>query len=177
MPCLLPLGYEFLWPKTRAAFKFIYENHLTDVDWFYKADDDTYVIMENLRQFLSKYNSTKTHFFGRRLISKQNYHSGGAGYAFTRKVLIEFYEAMKDKTNCKETARWEDVEFSNCLLKRNIYAEEAKDYSGRQIFHHLQRANNKVRSSNFSNATVSFHHISANEMYEFDFMLYNIRKK
>ena len=136
--------------------------------------------MENLRQFLSKYNSTETHFFGKRLTSKQsdhNYHSGGAGYAFTRKVLVEFYIAMKDKTICKETSRWEDVEFANCLIQRNIYAEEAKDKLGRQIFHHLERADNKVRSTSFSNVTVSFHHIPFKTMYEFDFMLYNIRKK
>ena len=40
----LILGYQHLWLKTRAAFKYIYENHFNDTEWFFNGDDDTYVI-------------------------------------------------------------------------------------------------------------------------------------
>ena len=31
------------------AFVHVWDNHREDADWFIKADDDTYVIMENLK--------------------------------------------------------------------------------------------------------------------------------
>ena len=55
-------GRASLWNKTRQvkdfstifqkfvqAFAYVWENHREDADWFIKADDDTFVIMENLK--------------------------------------------------------------------------------------------------------------------------------
>jgi glycoprotein-N-acetylgalactosamine 3-beta-galactosyltransferase len=45
-----PEGAAHLWEKTRAMLRHLYTNHLADFDWFLKADDDTFLVVENLRQ-------------------------------------------------------------------------------------------------------------------------------
>ena len=55
-------GYHNLWGKTKEMFKRI--NQTLDYDWVLKADTDSYIIMENLRDLLSHYNSDDPLFAG-----------------------------------------------------------------------------------------------------------------
>lgn len=51
-------GYEYLSLKTFLAFKYIYENEFNEkFNWFLKADDDTFIIIENLKDFLKDKNT------------------------------------------------------------------------------------------------------------------------
>lgn len=72
-------GRDQLWAKTHNAFEYVYKNHLEDADWFMKADDDTYVVVENLRYFLSSHNASEPVYFGCKFkpYVNQGYMSGG----------------------------------------------------------------------------------------------------
>ena len=84
-----PEAKYVLTEKTLLAFQYIYDNYFNDYDWFLKADDDTYVILENLRYFLSDKNPSEPVSYGQRfdVIVKDGYYSGGAGYVLSKEAL------------------------------------------------------------------------------------------
>ena len=50
--------------KLAQAFAYIYFNLLNDFDWILKTNDNTYMVMENLRWLLYKYDPSKALLIG-----------------------------------------------------------------------------------------------------------------
>lgn len=76
------------------AYKYVYDHHLNDADWFMKADDDTFVIVENLRYFLSDKDPNEPVYHGHHfkpLVKPQGYHSGG-------ECCVIYVSVMGDKS-------------------------------------------------------------------------------
>ena len=137
-------GRDNLWTKTRAAFQYIYDHHFDDADWFLKADDDTYVIVENLRHLLQDHDPVTPVYFGRRFKAyvPQGYMSGGAGYVLSKEALRRFVKtSLKDKAHCPEMAgpgSAEDVELGHCLQAVGVAVGDSRDSLGRETFHPFQ---------------------------------------
>eukprot|EP00054_Salpingoeca_dolichothecata_P017541 m.105512 g.105512 ORF g.105512 m.105512 type:complete len:120 (+) comp22495_c0_seq2:137-496(+) len=59
-----PESRDKIWEKTIKAWKHTYNEFGNDYDWFLKADDDTYVMTDNLRLMLDEHNPDEANFFG-----------------------------------------------------------------------------------------------------------------
>ncbi len=57
-------GREYLTNKTIRAFDIVHSEYNASFDWFVRADDDTYLILENLRHMLVSYSPLQPISFG-----------------------------------------------------------------------------------------------------------------
>ncbi len=108
---------------------YVFEHYSNDFDWFLKADDDTYVIIENLRNFVSHYDTGSPLYFGCKFkLNEVTYMSGGAGYVLSRETLRRFVkQSISNNTDtqfCKgySDSGYEDLEFGNCVQNIGVTA-------------------------------------------------------
>lgn len=128
---------RYLWGKTKQGLQQIYENYGNDFDWFLKADDDTWIFMENLRHFLYAYSPEMPIYFGCKLkpFVTQGYMSG-SGYVLSREAVRRFNEdALTDDFKCwNGTEGNEDVEVGKCLENVGVLAGDSRDELNRSRF-------------------------------------------
>lgn len=193
-----------LWGKTKRAFQYIYEHHRNDADWFLKADDDTYVILENLRYFLYAYSTNDPIYFGYKMNRanelKHGYFSGGAGYVLSKNALEKFANLMQTKNssvacNLHTDYGAEDFEMGKCMEGLDVIAGDTRDELNRgRFFLNTPEAHlipKKIDKSYWywqymwyrsdegldccSDNTISFHYIRPEQFYVFEYMLYRLR--
>lgn len=139
-----PEGRAHLTTKTMSAIKYMYGHYLNDFDWFMKCDDDVYVIMENLKYMLSKYDPISdavylgNHF---KVHVAQGYMSGGAGYVFSRKALKMMVEDAIVKGKCKNDGWEEDRDLGLCMEAAKVSPYSTIDKYGRETFHAFNSLN------------------------------------
>ncbi|XP_077534709.1 glycoprotein-N-acetylgalactosamine 3-beta-galactosyltransferase 1-like [Haemaphysalis longicornis] len=188
-----------LWAKTKASLVELYKKHYYDYDWFLKADDDTYVVMENLRFFLLDKDPSKPVYFGYpyRVHVKGGYVSGGSGYVLSREALrLVVEEGLTLQGRCRADSRGaEDIELARCLSPIGIQPDDTRDALGRHRFLPVRLESFLVpgvlrpefwlwRYSRHpirpgpnccSDTAASFHYIKPRRMYIYEFFVYHVR--
>ncbi|KAG5667529.1 hypothetical protein PVAND_015508 [Polypedilum vanderplanki] len=135
-------GRPHLWNKTKLAMKYVYEHHCNDAEWFMRADDDNFILMENLRYKLYQYRHQTSFYIGNRFIVKgkrifEGYMAGG-GHIFSKKALEKFItKIMPDKRICRyEDGACDDVHVGVCLQKQAIFVDAIDSKNQKEIFPH-----------------------------------------
>ncbi|ETN81407.1 hypothetical protein NECAME_17900, partial [Necator americanus] len=110
-----------------------------DYDWFLKADDDTYVHMDNLRALLLDYSPNDPLVIGHLFqpnIGHGVYHSGGAGYVLSRDSVKRLVgRGFAKFPICNKKNAHEDVFLGTCLNKLNVTFVDGADKNGAYRFH------------------------------------------
>ena len=95
--------------KTKAAWKYLHKHYIKDYDFFVKVDTDTYLVVENLLEFLSDKDPSKPYYYGH-LYTPKNWNfafpTGGPGEVLTKEALrLLVTEALVKHDDC-----WPDGE-------------------------------------------------------------------
>uniref|UniRef100_A0A914W645 N-acetylgalactosaminide beta-1,3-galactosyltransferase n=1 Tax=Plectus sambesii TaxID=2011161 RepID=A0A914W645_9BILA len=189
-------GILNLWPKTKEAMRYTHEHFGEKFDWFFKADDDTFVIVENLRLLLSKFDPSLPHYLGFRIkpYVSEGYNSGGAGYVLSRaalKMLVE--RLLPNITLCPDGAS-EDMQLGICLSKLGIVPGDSRDDKQKNTFFPFrfnEHFNGKMPMyadpnywyyypmklgwEAFGENVITMHHLSPQEIRLFELLIYKVK--
>eukprot|EP00041_Stephanoeca_diplocostata_P021569 m.504026 g.504026 ORF g.504026 m.504026 type:complete len:596 (+) comp21855_c0_seq2:389-2176(+) len=127
-----------LWNKSKAAWMHCYEHYADSYDWFVKADDDTYIVWENLLTLLRPADPNSLSIFGRKFnATRGQYYAGGSGIVISRAAL----KALGDSARKDYVGTWgkqkngpEDLFTGVALARVNATTNVIVDEHGRHLF-------------------------------------------
>ena len=142
--------YDTIWQKVRNMMAYIYDNFLESFDYFHISGDDTFLIVENLREFLSSpevesyenipgnlfYGGFPVYFAG--LLEKERFNGGGSGYTLSRKALKAFVEGPLQNELQTQESSTEDKNVGTLIRKHlNVSASgvDTRDDVGAHRYH------------------------------------------
>uniref|UniRef100_A0A0N5BGG9 N-acetylgalactosaminide beta-1,3-galactosyltransferase n=1 Tax=Strongyloides papillosus TaxID=174720 RepID=A0A0N5BGG9_STREA len=191
--------YKFSFGKVKNALSWVWKNHKNEYDYVLKADDDAYLVMENLRAFLINENPDDHSYFGFALSNppgnkKNGYIQGGSGYVFSRKTFNTLVEkGLNNKNYCTQRNNaFDDVEIGRCLFRMGINSTFLVDDRNRNVFY-PERLSRVFANDNYvigyykrfsfiqpersmeslADFPIAFHRIDLHLMYFLEYLFYH----
>ena len=147
---LFAYDHAHLWDKTRKSLQYLVENY-PDYDYYYKADDDTYIVMENLRAYLLTQSLDEPLILGHRLmlpdtlaiefVSKDEYliflrrfgpwiyPSGGSGYVMNNLLLKNMVQHL-NQSHCSFSNNATTSDRGSATIPEDVAAAFCARYAG-----------------------------------------------
>ncbi|RHY32191.1 hypothetical protein DYB32_002775 [Aphanomyces invadans] len=157
--------HNHLWQKHKRTLQYVWDHHRFDgFDWFYKSDDDAYVVVDNLQAFLRlpevvmqqdvvpltfgcltpdlvDYYVVDKHLrdqFKQLTNNRWVFNSGGPGYAMNPLYVQTVVESLPLST-CLSDRYCEmlpdDAAISFCMAWHNVYPSNTRDLNRRERWH------------------------------------------
>ncbi|CAF1007417.1 unnamed protein product [Brachionus calyciflorus] len=121
--------------KMYNSMIYVYEK-FPKYDWYYISDDDAYLDVKNLKEFLrdKSWNEPITYGFNLNYNIKNGFHGGGPGFVISNAALESIVKEMqKDIKNCPDEGV-DDVDISHCIRNYNGKIGKSIDERGRERF-------------------------------------------
>ena len=105
-------------------------------DWFLKVQINTFVVMENLRYFVSSLDPSVPFYLGHTLSSTwgMSYNSEDAGILMSRGAVMQLQKALAKGVCTADGSSNSDIELGRCLAKISIYPQDTRDANGHARF-------------------------------------------
>ncbi|CAF1123862.1 unnamed protein product [Adineta ricciae] len=189
--------YNQLSEKVLLSLTYIYKEYHEKYDWFFKGDDDTFVIVENLRYFLRRNPSNVSAYYGYVGRTPDRFYAlGGAGYVLSQEALRRFGKEVLSRPNQRNLCRTdvaEDINLAACLSRVGITVLSLRDQEKLETFHSMTFESHFVGNSTRWNEgkrklviengdkccspwSISFHSLSPDQMRMMHFLLYRLQR-
>lgn len=140
-------GYGNIAAKSFRAWQFIYAKYVcgpqstgsSAIDFAMKADTDTYILGNNLRQYLGRFDPDLPHYIGKQLVHADGYPMvAGTSIILSRAALMLFAKSSQQSSGRCTRDGWypdaEDVALALCLRQLGLYPQDTRDINGAERF-------------------------------------------
>ena len=126
-------GVDDTYPPQKKVFRmlqYMHDHYIDDFNWFMRADDDSYVRVPELIEFLSTLDPSEELYIGSpgmgrvedleriKLLPHERYCMGGPGVIFSRALLIKLAPHLEDCLENVVVSYNEDLEVGRCVSRR-----------------------------------------------------------
>ncbi|XP_054565601.1 C1GALT1-specific chaperone 1 isoform X1 [Eptesicus fuscus] len=180
-----------MWLMMRKAYKYAFDKYRDHYNWFFLARPSTFAIIENLKYFLLRKDPSQPFYLGHTVKSGDlDYVNVEGGIVLSIESMKILNRLLRFPEKCPEQGGmiWkisEDKQLAVCLKYAGVFAENAEDSEGKDIFNTksvglfikeaMANQPNQVVEGCCSDMAVTFNGLTPNQMHVMMYGVYRLR--